>query len=225
GKADNARQLQRAPHQPPPGGKPQYTLTGANQQPGVEEREGRPCQAHVAEFRLLRQTRQNPEGNAHGKLYRPAQQQELDVRRQQQPELRREWNALVGQHQRAKGEANAEIKQRDANQPDGELRHLALLHRPLRLEARSFSCGEEKRGAERQLHSSHICVILSYMKLIAQVKLLPDDEQQAYLLQTLEQANALCNWLSEQAWELQKFRRFDLQAACYHAARERSGLS
>ena len=28
------------------------------------------------------------------------------------------------------------------------------------------------------------------MKLIAQVKLLPDDEQRAYLLQTLEQANA-----------------------------------
>jgi len=63
------------------------------------------------------------------------------------------------------------------------------------------------------------------MKLIAQVKLLPDDEQRAYLLQTLEQANALCDWLSEQAWELQKFRRFDLQAACYRAARERSGLS
>src|SRR5690606_4416762 len=45
------------------------------------------------------------------------------------------------------------------------------------------------------------------------------------LLQTLEQANALCDWLSERAWELQTFRRFDVQAACYHAARERSGLS
>src|SRR5690606_36589234 len=115
-------------------------------------------------------------------------------------------------------------RSREIRWPGGNSRSKPA-HRPLRLEARSFSCGEEKRGAARQLHSSHICVILSYMKLIAQVKLLPDDEQQAYLLQTLEQANALCNWLSEQAWELQKFRRFDLQAACYHAARELSGLS
>ncbi len=100
-----------------------------------------------------------------------------------------------------------------------------MFHRNLRLDAPSFSCGEEKRGAKRQLHNPIICVILSCMKLIAQVKLLPDDEQRAYLLQTLEQANALCNWLSEQAWQLKKFRRFDLQAACYYAARERSGLS
>src|SRR5690606_38414985 len=49
-------------------------------------------------------------------------------------------------------------------------------HRNLRLDAPSFSCGEEKRGAKRQLHNPIICVILSYMKLIAQVKLLPDDE-------------------------------------------------
>jgi IS605 OrfB family transposase len=63
------------------------------------------------------------------------------------------------------------------------------------------------------------------MKLIAKVKLLPDDEQRAHLLHTLEQANALCNWLSKRAWELKKFRRFDLQAAVYHQARQHSGLS
>lgn len=63
------------------------------------------------------------------------------------------------------------------------------------------------------------------MKLIAQVKLLPDNDQRASLLDTLNQANALCDWLSEQAWERKTFRRFDLQATSYHAARARSGLA
>lgn len=63
------------------------------------------------------------------------------------------------------------------------------------------------------------------MKLIAQVKLQPDNEQRAALFETLEQANALCNWLNEQAWEQRKFRRFALQTATYHSARERSGLA
>ncbi|NWG18673.1 MAG: transposase, partial [Chloroflexi bacterium] len=37
------------------------------------------------------------------------------------------------------------------------------------------------------------------MKLVAQVKLQPTDEQRQYLLQTLEQANAICDQISAYA--------------------------
>lgn len=39
------------------------------------------------------------------------------------------------------------------------------------------------------------------MKLIAQVRLNPTDEQAQALLQTLKQANAACNAISQRAWE------------------------
>lgn len=63
------------------------------------------------------------------------------------------------------------------------------------------------------------------MKLMAQAKLLPTTEQAQALRETLERTNALCNWLSAWAWEHQTFRQFPLHYGCYHAARERFGLS
>jgi predicted transposase len=48
------------------------------------------------------------------------------------------------------------------------------------------------------------------MKLIAQVKLLATPEQAQMLRQTLEQANAACNYVSQQAWEAKSFRQFPL---------------
>ena len=59
------------------------------------------------------------------------------------------------------------------------------------------------------------------MKLTAKVKLLPTDEQRTLLLQTLELANAACNFLSEQAWETKAFRQFSLHKLAYHLTRER----
>lgn len=63
------------------------------------------------------------------------------------------------------------------------------------------------------------------MKLIAQVRLYPTDEQRAYLLQTLEQANALCNQLSEYAWQNKLFGQYKLHTAMYHTLRSQTDLS
>lgn len=63
------------------------------------------------------------------------------------------------------------------------------------------------------------------MKLIADIKLKPTEPQADSLKRTLELANATANFLSELAWETQQFRRFDLQKAGYHVARERFGLT
>ena len=63
------------------------------------------------------------------------------------------------------------------------------------------------------------------MKLIARVKLNASPEQGQLLLQTMEAANTLCNWISQQAWEGKKFRRYDIHNMTYHTARQDSGLA
>ena len=63
------------------------------------------------------------------------------------------------------------------------------------------------------------------MKLIAQVRLNPTPEQYASLLRTLEQANALCNLMSEYAWGNRVFGAFKLQKLTYQPMREVSGLT
>ena len=57
------------------------------------------------------------------------------------------------------------------------------------------------------------------MKLIAQVKLLPTHEQTQMLKQTVEQANALCNAMSDFAWENKVFGAFKLQKMSYKQMR------
>ncbi len=63
------------------------------------------------------------------------------------------------------------------------------------------------------------------MKLIARVKLNTSRETSELLLQTMEAANTLCNWISQQAWEGKKFRRYDIHNAIYQAARQQSSLA
>lgn len=63
------------------------------------------------------------------------------------------------------------------------------------------------------------------MKLIAQVKLLPDKEQAGLLKNTLETANRAANAMSGYAWEHKVFRQYDLHHALYYATRESYGLS
>lgn len=63
------------------------------------------------------------------------------------------------------------------------------------------------------------------MKIIAQVRLYPDDQQRALLKQTLERANAACNYISEQGWQTNTFRRYDLQNLTYYDVRERFNLT
>lgn len=63
------------------------------------------------------------------------------------------------------------------------------------------------------------------MKLTAKVKLLPDDEQRASLLETLERANNACDYMSDRAWEAKVFLPFKLQRLVYADVRATFDLS
>lgn len=63
------------------------------------------------------------------------------------------------------------------------------------------------------------------MKLIAQVKLLPDATQRAALRRTLDVANAACNFASKRAWETKTFGQYRLHRLCYREIRGRFGLT
>jgi IS605 OrfB family transposase len=63
------------------------------------------------------------------------------------------------------------------------------------------------------------------MKLIAQVKLQPTEQQTDALLRTLVAANKAANLMSDMAWEAKQFRQFDLHHTGYYAIREQFGLS
>jgi IS605 OrfB family transposase len=62
--------------------------------------------------------------------------------------------------------------------------------------------------------------ILHYVKLIAQLKLLPTLEQADALKRTLEIANAACNAISAVAWETRTFGKFPLQKLIYQHVRD-----
>lgn len=63
------------------------------------------------------------------------------------------------------------------------------------------------------------------MKLIAQVRLYPTKEQHATLKQTLERANAACDYISTRAFEARTFHRYGMQKLTYYEAKDRFGLS
>jgi IS605 OrfB family transposase len=63
------------------------------------------------------------------------------------------------------------------------------------------------------------------MKLIAQLKLLPNPEQADALGRTLETTNAACNSISDVAWDTRTFGKFALQKLSYQDVRETFGLS
>jgi predicted transposase len=63
------------------------------------------------------------------------------------------------------------------------------------------------------------------MKLAAQIKLLPSDEQALGLLLTLERANAACQYISDYAHENGTRSKYKLQEAVYHDVRERFDLA
>ena len=66
---------------------------------------------------------------------------------------------------------------------------------------------------------------LLWMKLIAQLKLLPTPEQADALKRTLEAANAACNYISQVAWANSTYGKFALQKLCYQDVRETFGLA
>lgn len=63
------------------------------------------------------------------------------------------------------------------------------------------------------------------MKLTAKVKLQPNAEQAQYLLQTLEKANAACDYISERAWAEKTFGAFALQKLVYREVRDHFDLT
>ncbi len=63
------------------------------------------------------------------------------------------------------------------------------------------------------------------VKLIAQVKLNPTKEQAKLLKQTIEQANATCDAISELAFNSQTFGQYAIHQSYYAQIRESSGLS
>jgi len=63
------------------------------------------------------------------------------------------------------------------------------------------------------------------MKLVAQVKLQPTDEQSELLKRTLERVNFAANFVSDTAWHQQSFRQYDLHKLTYYPVRENFGLS
>ncbi|MGZ6346318.1 MAG: RNA-guided endonuclease TnpB family protein [Anaerolineales bacterium] len=63
------------------------------------------------------------------------------------------------------------------------------------------------------------------MKLVAQVKLLPDSNQVQLLKLTLEAANAACNYISARGWENKTLRQFPLHKLTYRDVRDRFPLT
>jgi len=63
------------------------------------------------------------------------------------------------------------------------------------------------------------------VKLISQIKLMPTEEQQTFLKDTIQQANAACNIISNFAWDNKQFRKHALQKSIYHQTKGDTGLS
>lgn len=63
------------------------------------------------------------------------------------------------------------------------------------------------------------------MKLTATVKLQPTNTQRQLLFETLERANAACNYISQQAWDAKSFGRVPVHKLTYHTIREQFDLA
>jgi len=63
------------------------------------------------------------------------------------------------------------------------------------------------------------------MKLTLKIKLLPTDEQANLLLDTMKEANAVCNAISDVAWQEKIFNNFKLHHRTYHAYKATFNLS
>ena len=63
------------------------------------------------------------------------------------------------------------------------------------------------------------------MKLTLKIKLLPTDEQANLLLETMKEANAVCNTISDVAWQEKIFNNFRLHHKVYHSYKATFNLS
>lgn len=82
------------------------------------------------------------------------------------------------------------------------------------------------RSRERfRFATRYICIKVQVLKLTAKIRLTVTPEQRRALLDTLEQANACANWLSEEAWKRKVFAHYALHKLLYAEARQRFPLS
>lgn len=63
------------------------------------------------------------------------------------------------------------------------------------------------------------------MKLTLKIKLLPTDEQKVLLLETIKEANAACNSISEAAFSQKLFNQYNLHKEVYHTHKASFNLS
>ena len=63
------------------------------------------------------------------------------------------------------------------------------------------------------------------MKLTAKIKLVAAPDDFAALLQTMQTANACCDWISKRAWKTKTFGQFAIHKLCYATAKEKYKLS
>lgn len=63
------------------------------------------------------------------------------------------------------------------------------------------------------------------MKLITQIKLLPNEKQSQILKETMRTFNNACNYISNRAWETKTFRQYSLHKLVYYDVREKFDLS
>ena len=63
------------------------------------------------------------------------------------------------------------------------------------------------------------------MKLTLKIKLLPTDEQANLILDTMKQANTVCNAISDVAWQEKIFNNFKLHHKVYHSYKATFNLS
>jgi IS605 OrfB family transposase len=63
------------------------------------------------------------------------------------------------------------------------------------------------------------------MKLILQIKLLPDKDQAQALLDTLKEANSACNQISEIMWEQKVWNQYKVHHLVYHSLKKATRLS
>lgn len=63
------------------------------------------------------------------------------------------------------------------------------------------------------------------MKLTAQIKLVPTQEQAQAMKDTLQVANAACNYLSAYAWEHKMFSHYSLHGVLYYEVKEKFSLT
>lgn len=63
------------------------------------------------------------------------------------------------------------------------------------------------------------------MKLTLKIKLLPNDEQVNLLLETMKESNAVCDAISEAAWQEKIFNNFKLHHKVYHSYKATFNLS